>query len=159
MACKHTSMKITLMIVDVIVMLVGLGVFGVGLCWFLEVKVIWEVFGQTSKWMAVALMLAGLLATAVGFLGAYGAITHKVFILIIYKVLLIVLLAAKVACVLLIFIKKEWFAKTGPKDEPEKFQMIFTAFMAAMAAAEITACVFAYNLIRHIKTCPQENEN
>ncbi|XP_063538717.1 tetraspanin-5-like [Cydia strobilella] len=159
MACKHTSKKIILMIVNVIVMLVGLGVFGVGLCWYMRVNVISNIFGYTSKWMAVALMLAGPLAAAAGILGCYGAITQKVLILIIFKVLLIVLLGAKVACVLLVFIKKEWFAKSGPKNEPEKFQMIFTAFMAAMAAAEITATVFAYNLIRHVRTCPQENEN
>ncbi|XP_061717891.1 uncharacterized protein LOC133525597 [Cydia pomonella] len=159
MACKHTSMKIILMIVNVIVMLAGAGVFGVGLCWFLKVTTIWDIFGQTSKWLAIALMVAGLLAAAAGLLGGYGAITQKMFILIIFKILLIVLLGAKIALVILVFIKKEWFAKSGSKDEPEKFQMIFTAFMAAVAAAEITATVFAYNLVRHIKQCPQENEN
>ncbi|XP_063625069.1 uncharacterized protein LOC134796778 [Cydia splendana] len=159
MACKHTSTKTILTIVDVIILLFGAGVFAVGLFWYVKVKVIWDIFGHSSKWMAVALMLAGLLAAAVAALGGYGAIAQKVFILIIFKALMIALLGAKVACVLLVFIKKEWFIKHDSQKGPEKFQMMFTAFMAGMAAAEITATVFAYNLIRHIKTCPHENEN
>jgi len=106
MGCKKNMIKLLLVVFNVIAVIIGLALLGIGAYAKYEFGDILSVSESSFTSIPAMLMIIGVLIFILGFLGCFGSFRENRVVLIIYTILLVLVLMGEIVAVILSFIYK-----------------------------------------------------
>jgi len=106
MGCKKNMIKLLLVVFNVVAVIIGLALIGVGGYARLEYGEILSVTHDSYTNIPVVMMVLGLIIFILGFFGCFGSYKESRVLLIIYSVLLIVVIMGEMVAIVVSMIFK-----------------------------------------------------
>lgn len=106
MGCKKNIIKLLLVVFNVIAVIIGLALLGIGAYSKYEYGDILAITESSFTSIPAMLMIMGGLVFILGFLGCFGSFRENRVVLIIYTILLVLVLMAEIVAIAISFIYK-----------------------------------------------------
>lgn len=121
MGCKKNMVKLLLVVFNVIAVIIGLALIGVGGYARMEYGEILSMTHDSYTNIPVVMMILGLIIFILGFFGCFGSYKESRVLLIIYSVLLIVVIMGEVVTIVVALIFKGKIDSEVEKGLTENF--------------------------------------
>lgn len=106
MGCKKNMIKLSLVVFNIIAVIIGLSLLGIGAYSKYEYGEILAVSASTFTSIPSMMMILGVLVFILGFLGCFGSFKENRPLLIIYTILLVLVLMGEIVAIIISLIYK-----------------------------------------------------